>query len=80
MAVRAVDVSVAIGHAPEELPLPVQFALAGMWAAFEIYTPENLALRKIAALGGSAAECFGQLRARGLDPVKFEFVVLKRPY
>jgi len=80
MPARDADLAAALGHAPEELPLGVQFRLAGLWAAFEIYTPENLALRKIAAVGMSAAACIEQLKSLSLDPAKYEFVVLHKPY
>ena len=51
--------------------------LAGQWVALEIYTPATLPLRRIEALGPSDEECINQLTARGLDPRRFEFVLLK---
>jgi hypothetical protein len=70
------NLSAAIGHAPEELPLDLRDALTGVWAAFELYDPVRLPLRKIAALGETAARCFDDLRSRGLDPTRYEVVRL----
>lgn len=69
-----------IGRAPERLTLEERAALAGKYAAFEIYSPKNLARRRIEAIGDSAAECVRQLRERGLDPADFEFIRLNSPY
>ena len=41
----------AIGRAPEQLTLEERIALAGKFAAFEIYTPDSLPLRRIEAIG-----------------------------
>jgi hypothetical protein len=69
-----------IGSAPERLSPEKSLALAGKWAAFEIYTPATTPLRRIEALGGSVEECIRQLTERGLDPRRFEFVPMKPPY
>ena len=53
--------------------------LRGLWAAFEIYTPETTPLRRIAALGRSAEECMSALAARGLDPRQYEYIPLRSP-
>jgi hypothetical protein len=70
----------AIGHFPEDLTLEERFALTGKIIALEIYTPDTLPLRRIEAIGDSVADCITQLRARGLDPVQFEFSRLGPPY
>lgn len=70
----------AIGHAPEDLNLDQRRALTGKLIALEIYSPATLPLRRIEAIGDSAAECVAQLRARGLDPESFEFSRLPPPY
>ncbi|MBZ2184437.1 MAG: hypothetical protein K7J46_06960 [Bryobacter sp.] len=70
----------ALGHAPEELPLPLREALSGHWAAFELYSPARQPLRKIAALGPTPAACFDQLRSRGLDLTLYEVVQLPPAY
>jgi len=46
----------------------------------EIYSPATLPLRRIEAIGDSAAECVNQLRSRGLDPENFEFSRILKPY
>jgi hypothetical protein len=76
----AKDPKRAIGHAPEDLTLEERLALAGKVIALEIYSPATLPLRRIEAIGDSAAECIGQLRARGLDAENFEFTRLHPPY
>ena len=70
------DPSKAIGRAPELLTLPERLALVGKTIALEVYTPATLPLRRIEAIGSSAAECISQLQARGLDPMQFEFTRL----
>lgn len=70
----------AIGRAPEVLTLEERLALTGKVIALEIYTPDTLPLRRIEAIGDSVAECIGQLSARGLDPMRFEFTRLVPPY
>lgn len=66
-----------IGRAPESFTLDESIALAGKFAALEIYTPEKLPLKRIAAIGDSAADCIAQLREHGLDVRQFEFVMLR---
>ncbi|MCS6951583.1 MAG: hypothetical protein RMK57_03525 [Bryobacterales bacterium] len=81
MAVSSrVDPRQAIGRAPELLTLEERHALVGKFIALEIYTPQTLPLRRIEAIGESAAECIEQLQERGLDPLRFEFVRLGPPY
>jgi hypothetical protein len=70
----------AIGRSPERLTLQERLALAGKFIALEIYTPQNLALRRIEAIGDSSADCIRILRARGLKPTAFELSRLPAPY
>ncbi len=70
----------AIGRSPDQLSLPERLKLAGAYVAFEIYTPKTLPLRRIEAIGNSLEECLRNLRSRGLDPARFEFVRLHPPY
>jgi hypothetical protein len=70
----------AIGRAPEALSLKERTELAGKFVALEIYSPETLPLRRIEAIGDSPAACITQLKARGLDPMKFEFSMLPWPF
>lgn len=69
-----------IGRAPEQLSIDERHAIAGQWAALELYSPATLPLRRIEALGASVKECVRQLKQRGLDPQRFEFVVMTPPY
>jgi hypothetical protein len=70
----------AIGRSPDRLSLEERLALTGKYIALEIYTPEDLPLRRIEAIGDSVQECMRQLAARGLDPIRFEFSRLGPPY
>lgn len=79
-ATSRIDPKQVIGRPPERLTLEERHALQGKFIALEIYTPQTLPLRKIEAIGDSAAECIRQLRERGLDPLRFEFVRLGPPY
>jgi hypothetical protein len=79
-ASAAKDPQRAIGRSPDRLNLDERHALAGKYVALEIYTPEELPLRRIEAIGNDAQECVKQLVARGLDPTRFEFTRLTQPY
>lgn len=65
-----------LGRNPDELSLAERNQLAGKWLALELYSPANLALRRIAALGESAEACRGMLRERGLEPSGFQYVLM----
>ncbi len=67
-----------LGESPERLTLPEGKHYSGWWIALELYTPDTLPLRLIAALGQSSAECMDQIRTRGLAPSRFEYVQLAR--
>jgi hypothetical protein len=74
------ELSFLIGRPFDSLSIDERKAAAGCFAALEIYTPQTLPLRRIEAIGASAGECIAQLRARGLDPTRFEFVRLTPAY
>ena len=76
----AKDPQRAIGRSPDRLNLDERHALTGKYIALEIYTPDELPLRRIEAIGESVADCVRQLSARGLDPMRFEFSRLAPPY
>ena len=69
-----------LGRSPDDLSLKENSALFGQLVALQIYTPEELPLRRIEALGDTIQDCVAMLRKRGLDPLKFEFTPLKPPY
>ncbi len=75
-----IDPSRVIGRNPDRLSIEERLALAGKFAAFEIYNPKDLPLRRIEAIGDSVADCVRMLEARGLDPTRFEFTILKPAY
>jgi hypothetical protein len=70
----------AIGRSPDQLTLEERILLAGKYVALEVYTPATIPLRRIEAIGDSTVECVGMLKARGLDPTHFEYVLLEPPY
>lgn len=69
-----------VGASPESLTLQQRWELVGHWVALEFYTPQNLALRIIEAIGRTPDECIAMLRSRGLDPERFELTPLAKPY
>ena len=69
-----------VGRNPDALLLRERQKLAGHWVALERYNPENLALRRIAAIGLSAESCQEQLTASGQDPERFHFEMLRPPF
>jgi hypothetical protein len=74
------DAGRALGRNPDRLTPAERTALAGKYIALEIYSPEVTPLRRIEAIGDSLAECAKSLKARGLDPLQFEFTRLAPPY
>jgi hypothetical protein len=74
------DLEKIVGRAPERLTLAEREALVGKFIALEIYSPKNLALRRIAAVGDNIRDCVASLRRRGLDPLNYEFTPLNPPY
>jgi len=77
---RMADPQAVLGRAPEQLSLEERFALAGKYVALEFYSPATIPLRRIEAIGNSAADCARQLRDRGEDPTGYEYVLLEPPY
>lgn len=69
-----------LGRSPERLSLSERIALAGKLIALEIYTPQNLAERRIEAIGDTLEDCVRILIARGLKPANFEFTRLPPPF
>jgi hypothetical protein len=64
-----------VGLAPEELSPAQRRQADGLWAAFRIYDPVTLPLRKIEAVGKTAAEALaGVGNARHYEAVKLQFL------
>lgn len=80
MPAIAKDMERAIGRSPDRLTLEERIQLAGKYIALEVYSPETLPLRRIEAIADSLDECVRMLKARGLDPSRFEFTRMAPPY
>ena len=65
-----------IGRFPDRLSIADRRTLAGKWYATEIYNTADVPLRRIEAVGASPADCYAQLKTRGLDPRKFELQIV----
>lgn len=64
-----------IGLSPEELNPAQRKAAEGLWAAFRIYDPVALPLRKIEAVGKTSAEALaGVGDPRHYEAVKLHFL------
>ena len=74
------DFSSLIGTSPEQLSIAQRRALTGQWGAYLLYTPRNLALREIAAIGPTVGDCARQLAQRGLNPGEYEFLPFTPAY
>lgn len=73
-------ISDALGHAPEELSLPLRTSLNGLWVALELYDPHRLPLRKIVAVASTPSQCFSDLKAKGHNLALFEVIQLPTAY
>ena len=69
-----------IGRAPDRLDLATREATVGKVIAMQIYSPSNLALQRIQAIGDTVQECVAQLKNQGLDPLDYEFSRLNPPF
>lgn len=74
------DFQQLIGLPVDRLDLATREAVVGKVVALQIYTPSNLALQRIAAIGDSVQECAQQLEAAGSDPLDYEFSRLNPPF
>ena len=66
-----------MGRPIERLSITERKKFGGKWVALQIYTPETTPERLIEAVGTSPLSCIEQLRERGLDPGRYEFVPIK---
>ncbi len=66
-----------VGLAIDELSWEQKRRADGQWVAVRIYDPVSLPLRKIEAVGNSAAEVLGRVAERGEDARRFEAVRLR---
>ncbi len=79
-SLEGLDFKALIGKPVDGFTLADQWRFAGVWIALELYTPQTLPMRLIAAAGTSASECIAQLREQGLEPERFEYRPLAQPY
>ena len=79
MSATKIDLPALVGRSPDQLSFTERRRYAGVWVAYELYSPQTTPLRKIAAAGGSMTECAEQLAARGEDPREYEFVPMQPP-
>ena len=77
---KTADTKALIGKPVDGFTLADQWRYSGIWVALELYTPQTLPMRVIAAAGASASECMAQLRDHGLDPAQYEYRPLVQPY
>jgi hypothetical protein len=77
---ESLDYKALLGKPVDGFTLADQWRYAGVWVALELYTPQTLPVRLIAAAGASASECIAALRAKGMDPERFEYRPLAQPY
>ncbi len=76
----ATDFQQLIGNTVDRLDLATREAVVGKVVAMRIYTPQNLALQRIEAIGDSVQDCTQQLEAAGSDPLDYEFSRLNPPF
>lgn len=77
---RIKNLQALIGQAPDRLDLPTREATVGKVIAMQVYSPRNLALQRIQAIGDSVRDCVAQLKEQGLDPMDYEFTRLNPPF
>jgi hypothetical protein len=68
-----------VGRMPESLDLSEQLLLHNHWIALELYTPETLPLRAIAAVGNTVDECASQLTESGKNAAQHEYWLYEAP-
>ncbi len=73
------DTSRFLNRSPDSFNPSEWRAVHGLWAAFELYSPQTTPLRRIQALGTNAAECMETLAVQGLPVTSFEYVPLRSP-
>ena len=76
---RQLDPNRFLKRSPDSFNPSEWRAVHGLWAAFEIYSPRTVPLRRIQALGASATECMGAVAAQGLAVSDFEYLPLRSP-
>lgn len=68
------------GKPLDGLRLSDRLALVGCWVATQLYSPERLPLRVMAAIGRNPRECVEELQRQGLDPSLYHYEALPEPF
>lgn len=76
---RQIDPNRFLHRSPDSFNPSEWRAIHGLWAAYEIYSPQTTPLRRIQALGASPEECMKAVAAQGLDGCNFEYIPLHSP-
>ena len=76
---KELDASRFLHRSPDSFQPSEWRAVHGLWAAFELYSPQTTPLRRIQALGATAAECMASIAGQGLPASNFEYVKLRSP-
>ena len=76
---RELDPNRFLNRSPDSFSPSEWRSVHGLWAAFELYSPQTTPLRRIQALGASSSECMEDIAARGLAASNFEYVPLRSP-
>ncbi len=74
------DFAELIGKTLDQLNLKTRDEVVGKVIAMKIYSPQNLALQRIEAIGDSVSECVEQLKSHDLDPLEYEFSRMNPPF
>ncbi len=71
--------SLYVNRSPDSFSPSEWRSVHGLWAAFELYSPQTTPLRRIRALGATSSECMGTIASQGLPVTNFEYVPLRSP-
>lgn len=76
MSSAEIDFQQFLGKALDGLPVSERTKLTGCWIATELYSPDRLPLRVIAAAGRNVRECALELMRRGFDPARYYYTAV----
>ena len=79
-SVSSLNLDKFVGRTPDRLTLDEREALVGYYMARQVYSPKNLALQRIEAVGESVAACVENLKRAGKNPLEYEFTRFNPPY
>lgn len=79
-SVSSLNLEKFVGRSVDRLTLDEREALVGYYMARQVYSPKNLALQRIEAVGDSVAACVESLKQAGKDPLEYEFTRFNPPY